>query len=59
MEESVDSVNSEVGWTVYVWVKRGFINDVSLLGNDIKEPGDNEVLSHEISTNVVHLHPLK
>ena len=50
-------VNSEGGWTVYVWGKRGFINDVSLLGNDIKEPGDNTVRSQEISTNVVHLHP--
>ena len=34
-------------------------NDVSILGNDIKEPGDNKVLSQEISTHVVHLHPSK
>ena len=35
------------------------INDVSLLGNDIKEPGDDKVLSQDISTRVVHLHPSK
>ena len=56
-DEIVDLVNSEGGWTVYGWVKRGLINDVSLLDNDIKDPGDNKVLSQEISTHVVHLHP--
>ena len=35
-DEIVDLVNSEGGWTVYSWGKRGFINDVSLLDNDIK-----------------------
>ena len=33
-------VNSEDGWG-----KIGLINDVSLLGDDIKEPGDNKVIS--------------
>ena len=56
-DKIVDLVNSEGGWTVYGWGKRGLINDVSLLGNDIKEPGNNKVLSQEISTRVVHLHP--
>ena len=42
-----------------IWHKRVFINDVSLLGNDIKEHGDNKVLSQEISTRVVHIHPSK
>ena len=51
--------HSEGGWNVYGWVKRGFINDVSLLGNDIKETGDNKVLSQNISTHVVHIHPSK
>ena len=37
--------NYEGGWNVYGWVKRGLIDDVSPLGNDIKEPGDNKVLS--------------
>ena len=55
-DEIVDLVNSEGEWTVYEWGKRGLINDFSLLGNDIKEPGDNRVLSQEISTNVVHIH---
>ena len=32
-------INYEGGWNVYGWVKRGLIDDVSLLGNDIKEPG--------------------
>ena len=34
-------------------------NDVSILGNGIKEPGDNKVISQEISTNVVPVHPSK
>ena len=54
-----DLVNSEGGWTVYGLDKRGLINDVSLLGNDIKEPGNNKVLSQEISTRVVHINPSK
>ena len=59
VNEIVDLVHSEGGWTVYGWGKRGLINDVSLLGNDIQEPVDNKVLSQEISTHVVHLHPSK
>ena len=55
----VDLVNSKGGWTVYGWGQKVFINDVSLLYNDIKEPGDNKVLSQEISTHVVNLHPSK
>ena len=42
-DEIVDLVNSEDGCTVYGLVKRGLINYVSLLGNDINEPGDNKV----------------
>ena len=56
LDNIVDLVNSEVGWTVYEWGKRGLINDVSLLANDIKEPGDNKVLSQEISTHAAYLH---
>ena len=41
-------VNSKGGCTVYGWVKRSLINNVSILGNDIKDPGDNKVLSQEI-----------
>ena len=44
-DEIVDLVNFGGGWTVYGWGKRGLINDVSLLGTDIKEPGDSKVLS--------------
>ena len=44
LEEIVDLVNSKGAWTVYEWGKIGLINDVSILGNDIKEPGDNKVL---------------
>ena len=40
----VDLVHSEGGWTVYGWGKIGLIRDVSLLGNDTKEPSDNKVL---------------
>ena len=57
--EIVDLVDFEGGWTIYGWGKRGLINYVSLLGNDIKKPGDNKVLSQEISTHVVHLHPIE
>ena len=42
-DKIVDSVNSKYGWTVYRWGKKALINDVSLLGNNIKEPGDNNV----------------
>ena len=45
--------------TVYGWGKRGLINNVGILGDDIKKPGDNIVLSRDISTRVVHLHPSK
>ena len=43
-DEIVDLVNSKGGWTVYGWVKRCLINDVSLLVNDSNEPGDNKVI---------------
>ena len=36
LERIADLVNSEGGWTVYGWEKRGLVNDVSILGNDIK-----------------------
>ena len=58
-DEVVYLVNSKSGWTFYWWCKRGLIKYVNLLGNDIKEPGDNKVLSKDISTIVVHIHPSK
>ena len=58
-DKIVDLVDSEGRWTVYEWRERGLINDFSLLDNDIKEPGDNKVLSKEISTHVVYPHPPK
>ena len=58
-DEIVDLVNSEGGWTVYGQGKIGLTNDVILLGNDIKVPGDNKVFSHDISTHVVYPHPIK
>ena len=59
LEEIVDLVNSEGGWNVYGWGEWGLISYVRLLGNDIKEPGDNKVISQEISTHLVHIHPSK
>ena len=56
LEWIVDLFHSKDVWTVYGLVKRGFINDVSILVNDIKEPGDNKVLYQEISTHVLHLY---
>ena len=58
-EEVVDFANSQGGWTGYVWGKIGLINGFSLLGNDIREPGDNRVIYQDISTCVVHHHPPK
>ena len=40
-------------------VQKRFINNVSLLGNDIKDTVDNEVFSKEISTHALHIHPSK
>ena len=57
LEEIVNLFHSEGGWTFYGLVKRGLINYVSTLGNDIKKPGDDKVISQEISTHVVHLYP--
>ena len=59
LEEIVDLVNSEGGWNIYEWGKRCLINDFILLGNNIKEPGVNKVLSQDISTHVVHCQPRK
>ena len=59
LEQIVDLVHSEGVWIVYGWVKRALINDGSLLGNDTKETGDNMVISQEISTHALQLHPLK
>ena len=59
LEEIVDLVNSEGGWNVYGWGKRGLINDVIILVNDIKKPDNNKVLSQDFSTHVVHIHPPK
>ena len=42
-DEIVDLVYSEGVWNVYGWGKIGLINYGSLLGNNIKEPGDNKV----------------
>ena len=47
-DEIVDLFHSKGGWTVYGWVKRVLINDVSLLGNDSNEPGDNKVIYQNI-----------
>ena len=58
-EEIVYLVNSKGEWIVYGWGKRGLIYDVSLLGNDIKDPGDNKFLSQDISTHVVYIHQSK
>ena len=57
-DEIVDLVHSEDGWTVYGWGKIFLVKDVSLLGNDIKAPGNNKV-SQENRTYVVNLHPPK
>ena len=57
--EIINLVHSEGGWTVYGWGKRGLTNYISVLGNDIKDPGVNRVLSQDISTHVVHPHTSK
>ena len=35
-DKKIDLVNSEGGCTVYGWGKRGSVNDIILLGNNIK-----------------------
>ena len=55
LEEIVGLVNYEGGWTVYGWGKICLVNYVGLMGNDIKEPGDNMVFSQRISTHVLYL----
>ena len=59
LEEIIELVNTEGVWTVYGWGRRGLKNDVSILGNYIKVPGNNKDLSKNISTRVIHLHPEK
>ena len=56
-DKKIDLFNSEVGWTVYGWGKRGLIGDFSILVDDIKDPGDNKFPSQDITTHVLHLHP--
>ena len=56
-DEIDDLLNPGGGWTVYGRVKIGLIHYFSLLGNDIKEPGDNKVLSRYITTRVLYLQP--
>ena len=48
LKEIIDIVNYKGGWTVYGWDKIGLINDVSLLGTDNKETGNNNILSQDI-----------
>ena len=33
------------------------INNISILGNDVKDPGYDKVIFQEISTHGVHIHP--
>ena len=57
MEKIVDTINDDGGWTLYGWGKRGLINDTSLLEFDSKKPEEKKVLSQEVTTHIVHIHP--
>ena len=57
IEEVTDLVNNDGGWVIYGWGKQGVINDVVMLGNESKEQVDNKVLSENVSTHIVHIHP--
>ena len=57
IEDIVDTINNDGGWTLYGWGKRGLINDSSLLEFDSKEPEEKKILSQEVSTHIVHIHP--
>ena len=59
LEEIVYLVNSKGEWNVYVWGKRGLTNDVSILDNYIKDPGDNNVIYQDILTRFAYLHSSK
>ena len=57
VEEIVEMINQDGGWTVYGWGKKGFINDQSLVGNDFSNDNDSRVVAQEVTTHVVHIHP--
>ena len=56
LEEIVDLLNSEGGWTAYGWGGGlCLLNYDILLGKYTKEPGNNKVFYQEISTHIVNL----
>ena len=56
VENIVELINSDGGWTIHGWGKKGFINDSSLVGNDTND-SDNRVVAQEVTTHIVHIHP--
>ena len=60
MDNIVDFVNDNGGWSVYGWGKKGLINDATLIGvaSDTKSKEENaKVAAEEVTTHIVHFHP--
>ena len=60
MDDMIDFVNDNGGWSIYVWGKKGLINDAILLGvaSDTKSKEETvKVAAEEVTTHVVHFHP--
>ena len=60
MDEIVDYVNENGGWTIIGWGKKGLINDATLLGVTTETKGKEEarkVVADEVTTHVVQFYP--
>ena len=55
IDECIDYINDNEGWTVFGWFKRGNINDQS---GDKSEDG-NDIDSGDVNYHIVHMYPKK
>ena len=55
IQDIVEMVNQDGGWTIYGWGKKGFINDSSLVGNN-SDDANTRVVAQEVTTRVIHIH---
>ena len=56
LENVIDLENENGGWSIYGWGKKGFINDLSLIGSE-NNTQDTKVVAQEVTTHFVHIHP--
>lgn len=50
-------VNNNGGWSFHGWGKRGLINDMTLLGQELQDGDDGKTAANEITTHIIHAHP--